>query len=239
MKTKNFFFLLFVCILPQGIQGQHTYDNIYINRTLQDFASEMRFVGASGDPHGIGGSNAKIEGSEYLDENFVNGEIFTMNSEHFSDIPMRYNSYYDNIEVKLPDGQIYGLTDPKLIFQVRMNKDFMIHTRYVSTFGEKDGFLFVLHEGKCSLYRRNYKIFKEKVPSNGLISEVPAKIVDKPKEYYIRLKDNLPTVIITKKDLLLFLHDHSAELEEFFKKERVKLNTDEDMIRVVTFYNSL
>jgi hypothetical protein len=214
-------------------------DDLAINRSLQDFASKMRFSNYNTGTGNSSAGRASIEGSEYFDENFVKGDLFTQNSERFSGIPMRYNAYDDNIEVKLPDSLIYNLSDPGLIFQVKLNKDIMIYTHYLSPFGERGGFLFVLYDGNCSLYRRNYKVFREKVPSNGIINEVPAKIADKPKEYYVRIKDKLPSIILSKKDLLLLLNDHADKVQDFFKKEKVKWNNEGDLIKVINFYDSL
>jgi hypothetical protein len=236
MKRIFPLFFLGVVSLSNPAKAQ---DKLVINRSLQDFASKMRFVSNSPGSGNSSFQNNSIEGSEYLNENFVKGDLLTQNSESFTDIPMRYNAYSDNMEVKLPDSMIYCLSDPGLIFQVKMRKDVMIYTHYVSPMGERDGFLFVLYEGKCSLYRRNYKVFNEKIPSNGILNEVPAKIADKPKEYYIRLNDTPPVIILSKKDLLLVLRDHSDELEKYLKKEKIRLNQEEDLIKVITYYDSL
>jgi hypothetical protein len=229
-------FLILVLLISNPVKGQ---DVLAINRSLQDFTSKMRFISSNTGPGSLSAGNASIEGSEYFDEEFVKGDMLTQNSELFSGIPMRYNAYFENMEIRLPDSMVYTMSDPGLIFQVRLKKDVMIFTHYISPLGEKDGFLYVLYEGKCSLYRRNYKVFREKIPSNGILSEVPAKLVDKPKEYYIRSKDKTPTVILSKKDLLLILNDHPSEVEDFLKKEKVKLNKDEDLIKLLTYYDSL
>jgi hypothetical protein len=236
MKRNLSLFFTWTFFLTAPVMGQ---DDLAINRSLQDFASRMRFSNNNAGIGNASASNSSVEGSEYLDNNFVKGDLITQNSELFSGIPMRYNAYYENFEVKLPDSMIYSLSDPGLIFQVRFQKETMIYTRYVSPLGEREGFLFVLYEGKCALYRRNYKVFKERIPSNGILNEVPAKLVDKPKEFYIRTKEGPPAVIPSKKELLFFLGDHSDEMEKYIKKEKTKLNNGEDLIRLLTYYDSL
>jgi len=45
---------------------------------------------------------------------------------------------------------------------------------------------------KNLLYRRDYKVFMEGKPSNGIVNEIPAKIVERPQEYYIDTGNGLP-----------------------------------------------
>lgn len=235
MNTKTLLLFWLTFLMPFIVIGQNAFDNDYINRSLQDFASKMQLYGT---PAGTPGYS-KVEGSEFMDDNFEKGDIFTVNSEHFSEIPMRYNAYYDNVEVQLPNGTIYKISDPKLIFQIRIKENYMVYTSFMSPDGEKEGYLSLLYEGKSALYRRNSKIFRERVPSNGILNEVPAKIVDVPKEYYVRSKEKNPRFINSKKDLLLLYPDHSSQLETFFKKEKLKTNNDEDLIKAVTYCDSL
>ena len=232
--------LSFLFILPLMVTfpllGQ---DATVINRTLQDFVSKMRFGGNEQVRDNTGRNNSTVEGSEYLDDKFVEGDLITQNSERYSGVPIRYNAYNDNIEVKLPDGKIYLVADKQIISQVKFNDNILIYTKYLSTQGEKRGFLFVLYAGECLLYRRNWKEFKAGIPSNGIVSEIPSRIVDKPEEFYIRIKEKLPMIINSKKDLLWLLQDHSAEIEDFLKKENVKINDDHDLIKVLSYYDSL
>jgi hypothetical protein len=231
MTGKIRFLFLMVYITSHTIFGQ---DKIIINRSLEDFASEMRFVGST-----PGRSYTKFEGSEYLDENFVNGQILTLNAECFKDIPMRYNAFIDNIEVRLHNGNMYDLTDPAQIFQILLNKNVLVYTDYLSTDEIRKGFLFLLYDGDSKLYRRNYKTYKEGTPSNGIIPEIPSKIVDKPKEYYIKIGNEIPRIFNSKKDLLDIMNSHASEMDDFLKRERTKLNQDDDLIKVLTYFDSL
>jgi hypothetical protein len=236
MNIKQLFFSLVVTSLIGASYGQEVGTNY---KTLKDFESELRFGNSRAVQFSIGESSSVTEGSEYLEENFVNGEILTSQSEHFTDIPMRYNAYKDEIEVKLQDSIIYGLTDPSKILQILLKNRVLIHKDFYSESGKNSGYLFVLYQGNSSLCCRNTKIFKERIPSNGITPETPARILDKPKEYYIQLKDELPRIFSSKKDLLELLKSHSSEMEDFLKKGKVKLNKDEDLIKVLTYYDSL
>jgi hypothetical protein len=225
------FLFVMVYITSHASFGQ---DKIIINRSLEDFASEMRFVGNT-----PGRSYTKFEGSEYLDENFVNGQILTLNAECFKDIPMRYNAFTDNIEVRLPNGNVSELIDPAQIFQILLNKNVLVYTDYLSTDEKRKGFLFLLYDESSKLYRRNYKTYKEGTPSNGIIPEIPSKIVDKPNEYYIKRHSDISRLCNSRKDLLDIMNNHSSEIDDFLKREKIKVNREEDLIKVLTYFDSL
>ncbi len=231
VQRSGFLLVIALCIFDTT-QGQ---DDLYINRTLQDFASGMRFVGTEAGRK----VRSDIEGSEYLNENFLDGEILTMNSEHFKDIPMRYNAFLDNVEVRLPNGTICNLIDPDKIFQILLNKQVLVYTDYVSPEGKKSGFLFVLYDGASKLYRRYYKIFNEGRATNGITPEIPPKIADKPMEYYIKAKDGAIHICNSKKDLLSVMNNGTSEIENYLKKEKIRLNREDDLIKVVSYYDSL
>ena len=232
MDQRTGLLLVIALCIFDTLQGQ---DDLYINRTLQDFASGMRFVGTEAGRK----VRSDVEGSEYLDENFLNGEILTMNSEHFKDIPMRYNVYLDNVEVRLPNGTICNLSEPDKIFQILVNKQVIVYTEYLSPEGKKSGFLFVLYDGASKLYRRYYKTFNEGRPTNGITPEIPPKIADKPLEYYIRAKDGTTSFCNSKKDLLSVMSNAISEIEDYLKKEKLRLNREDDLIKVVSYYDTL
>src|SRR3989339_2266629 len=101
MKGTGILLLHLVFLIPYTVNGQGVD---FINRTLQDFAAELRFVGSSTSNNITDGVKETIEGSEYLNDIFIKGEIFTRSSERFSGIPMHYNALEVEIEVQMPDG---------------------------------------------------------------------------------------------------------------------------------------
>jgi hypothetical protein len=232
MHVKKFSLYLAGIFLIQSVYCQNI-DNI--NRTLQDFSSEIHFRNS-----GKSESHANIDGSEYLDENFVNGEIVTPQSEHYLGIPMRYNILQDKMEVKLTDGNIYDLSDHTKILKVLLKDKTAIYTEYDAGKMKKSGYLFILYQGKSTLYFRYLKEFVKAVEeTNGIVPAVPAKIVDKSGQYYVKLADGIPQIVDSKKDFLILLNNHAKEMEDLLKKEKLKTNNEEDLIKAITYYDSL
>lgn len=187
----------------------------------------------------IGRTNSTVEGSEYLNEKFEKGEIFTSDSECFSGIPMRYNAYHGEIEVLMPDSTIWSLTNRSDIIKINLNSSVLVHTRFISAEGEKSGYLSLVYSGKNLLYRRDYKVFMEGVPSNGIINEIPSKIVDRPKEFYIQTDAGKPKIFKTSKDLSELLGNKSQEINLFIKKEKINMKKEADLIKLITYYDKI
>ena len=97
------------------------------------------------------------------------------------------------------------------------------------------GFLTLLYDGTYRLYQRNYKVFKEGVPSNGIVPETPAAIVDKPAQFLLGSENNLPVVIQGKKDLLQFSGENKALLEAYLKKEKPDIRSREGLTAVCRY----
>jgi hypothetical protein len=230
-RITSIIFMLFV--LFDFYLHSQKYD--YINRPLRDFQENYRFVNQGNNA----GLNSKIDGTPYYNEKPVNGEIYTQESERFSEVPMWYNAYSDEIEFKMPDGAICVFNDPKQIFQIKLGNEILVYTEYISGNMVRNGYLFALYQGKSTLYQRRYKVLNPKVPSNGIINEIPAKFADKPWEYYLKPEKEKPQLLKSKKDLIKLLGDHTSEIEKYIKDANVSMNNADDLIKVLTYYDSL
>lgn len=245
MYKANLILIHLLLLITFSLQGQVNA----ISQSFADFTRDVLNNGGSLDVVYGGGSRHNnlikstsgktVEGSEYLNDNFSEGEIFTRTSKRFSGIPMRYNVYLDEIEVQMPENKIYKITNTGQILNIQLNKAILIFSHFVTEEGIKSGFLFELYNSKSGLYRRTNKILKERAPSNGIIPEVPARIADQPRQYYLKLKDSLPQLLKTRKGLLQMLGDHLPEMNVFLKKGKVKMNDEADLISVITYYDSL
>jgi len=56
------------------------------------------------------------------------------------------------------------------------------------------------------------------------------------KRNYFLIKDKKPTLLKLKKKSLLSLLGYKSELERFMKKEKIRLSTEADLIKLFTFY---
>ncbi len=236
MRSRTFFTFMLLVIFPFIISGQ---DNLYFNRSLQEFASKMQI--SSGNPgyRVIDHKNSQVEGSEYFNEEFMEGDIFTSDKERFTGVPMRFNAYHGEVEVMMPDKTIWTLTNTGGIVKIILNSSTLVHRRFITDSGEASGFLVLVYNGKNVLYRRDYKVFLEGKPSNGIVNEIPSKIVSRPAEYYIDTGNGLPRFFKTSRDIAEIVGTHSQEINSFTKKEKINFKKEEDLVKLLFYIDSL
>ena len=236
MKGIVLLWVSFLLLIPNVINGQ---DHLYINRTLQDFAAKMEFSGSGLINQRAEVIHTTIVGSEYLNDKFEEGEIFTTDNVRFTGIPMRFNAYHSEVEVLMPEDKIYILTNTDKIVKISLDSSDLVFTRFISMDGERSGYLSLIYNGMSTLYRRDYKVFKEGTPSNGIINEIPPRIIDRPKEYYVRTDAGLPRFFKTSKDLSELLSVHYSKINSFLRKEGINVKKEADLIKALTYFDSL
>ena len=226
----------FLILVPCVIYGQ---DNLYFNRSLQDFASKMQLSDGAPGYKITEGRITDVEGTEYLNESFKKGEIYTSENDRFTGIPMRYNAYRGEIEVRMPDSIVWSLTRNGGILKVNLNEMVLVYRNFLSNDGEKSGYLSLIYKGKNLLFRRDYKVFMPGKQSDGIVNEIPPKIVDRPKEFYIQTDAGKPKYFKTSSDLSEILGNHSQEMKSFIKKEKINIKKEADLIKLITYYDKI
>jgi hypothetical protein len=207
-------------------------------KNLMDLSSDLKFVG-SGTGIASGTAETRIKGSPYTDTTFYKGLLYVKSGEIYSGIPMRYNAFSDDVEVRLADGGIHLLSNKGQIEKAEFNQKEMVYAMYSESGKEETGFFTLLYKGNYCLYERTYKIFREGTPSNGIVPETPPAIVDKPVQYFLSVGAGLPELIQGKKDLFTVSGTHRAALEAFLKKEKPDLRSPEGLTAVIRYLDSL
>ncbi|MCG2794006.1 MAG: hypothetical protein L6262_10725 [Weeksellaceae bacterium] len=176
-----------------------------------------------------------IQGSPYYDDNFVPAKL----GENSGTISIRYSPFLDSIEIL--DGQtgnVYVIPKeqqyPKFTFETTKEKLILVNTN-----NEYSGYFFELVGGKNRLLRKNItKFVDETPPPNTLVPGIPAKFEAQKPIYFIKTEDNF--IKITKKadDLINALQEDKKEaVKDFIKTNKIKLNDEMDLIKLVTFLN--
>ncbi len=191
-----------------------------------------------GDSRGLLTEN-DIEGSPYLEDDFINGSVYTTSKTQYVDVPLRYNIYNDQLEFKSEDNTVQALAAPESIEKVEFGKYKMVYVPYSVTKKIRRGFFIVLEEGKASLYEKPNVIFKQPTEPGAYKEAEPARFVKSADEYYIRVGNSQAKLAGNKKDLIEIFPDHQKQIETFIKKHNVKSNKPETLKELVQYYNSL
>ena len=190
------------------------------------------------------GLSPKIDavGSPYINENFTAVKIKGYDDKIYSG---RYNAYNGEMEIKLYEGKIIALdvysSDYEVVF-IGENKTYNT-VAYNSESGIlKKGFLVSVYSNeKVQLLKEEKIKFIEKIEATSSYQkDKPAKFRRQGDDYYIKLGTNdaqyLPS---KKKDLAKAFPSKSKEISSFIKKNKLKLNKEEDLIKVAEYLGTI
>lgn len=179
-----------------------------------------------------------IEGSPYLEDEFIKGTLYTTSNTKYVDVPLRYNIYNDNIEFDTGDG-IQALAAPEIVDRVEFGNYTIVYVPYSITKKIRRGFFIVDEGGKASLLIKPDVAFVEATEPGAYKQAEPAKFDKKADDYYIKVGLSEAKIISNKNDLTDAFPDHNKEIESFIKANKIKHRKPEDLKQVVQYYNSL
>lgn len=184
-------------------------------------------------------SETDIKGSPYLNNEFVNGTIFTTTKLKYVDVPLRYNIFNDELEFKNDNNQIRALATPEIVETVEFGDYKMVYIPYSNVKKIRNGFFLIEEKGNASLYSRLEVIFKKAEDPGAYVDARPPEFIKKPDSYYIRVGTAEAKKVGKKNDLPEIFPDHQNEISAFIKKNKIKTNRPEKLKELVRFYNSL
>lgn len=180
-----------------------------------------------------------IDGSPYLNDEFISGSVYTVQKIQYNEIPLRYNIYNNNIEFKTASDEIQELTNPEIIEKVVMGDIQMVYSPYLMANKNNNGFFIVLEEGKVSLLAKPEIQFVPATQPAGYKDAEPPKFIKKSDEYYLRIGTGQAILISNKKDMIAAFPDNQDKIENFVSKNKTKTNKPESLKELVKYYNSL
>ena len=232
---KHFFLALLFILGFVGISVAQYQLNYEIKSTM-DFYQANKFIGGERKNEL---TEADIKGSPYLNDEFVNGSIFTVQMIKYDSIPLRFNIFNDELQFKTPTGEVMALSAPEIVEKAVFGNFLMVYSPYSQTNKIKKGFFLILEQGKASLYAKPGILFQEPTEPAAYKDAEPAKFVRKADEYYIRIGTEQAILISNKKDLIAAFPDNQDKIESFISKNKIKTNKPESLKEVVKYYNSL
>lgn len=189
----------------------------------------------------LGGINsglpANVQGSPYANEEFVIGKVFVNDDQPYTGL-LRYNAYQDGIEMQTEKGIITLLKRDYLKAQIS-GKLYLIEN-YKANGAIRKTYFVELNQGNARLlFKQRKKFIEERLATSSYSKDQPAKFEDQT-SYYIITEGNAATEVRLKgKEIVGALPDHKKELNAFIKSNKLKLKTEEEVIQVLNYYNSL
>ncbi len=177
-----------------------------------------------------------IKGSPYIYSEWQTGKIISVDADVIEGVPLNFNGETNGFEIK--KGNRYIELDPQWYIRVIIDgktpeEDVVFQKNFLPPL--KNKFTRQVFKGKDITIVEDFTAKIETTTINNVgKNEVIKKFYSKTKYYLI--KDRKPTLFKLKKKVLLPLLGHEKELEQFLKKEKIKLNKEKDLIRLLTFY---
>jgi hypothetical protein len=177
---------------------------------------------------------SKIEGSPYLNEEFVRGNVTTLDSIQYRNVPLRYNIYNDEIEFMVDDENYLAIAEPTSMAQISIKEAVFIYLKK----DLKYGYYQLLEDGKIKLLLRYNVRFRQANYSNGINQARPPKFNRGVNTHYIQLGYNEPQLIKKKKDIDRIFGKESVAIKELIKKEHIDIHNEKDLHKFVKLLNS-
>jgi hypothetical protein len=186
-------------------------------------------------------NEANVSGSKYFNNSFLLGKVFVNNNASKELFAVRYNAYFDLIEVK-KENTIEALIKAINISCYIAGKLY-VYLKYLPNKSDtgKLGYLKVIHVGeKITLLKQELVKYKEAKPAKtSLTSSIPAKFI-KYENYFYLTKNKDIALALTKKSIIeAFNITNKSELKSFLKKEKIDIKKESDLIKLFSYYDTL
>jgi hypothetical protein len=233
MKTKTKILFVILNLVAVTLFAQEPT----ITKTWNEF-QQLEHTRPEGNKRFL--TEADITGSPYLSKEYQLGYVLTGKNVRYTDVPLRYNIYTDEIEFKNADGQALAIDFPGNIKEVKIGHDLFIYHLYQADKKLlKAGYFRLLNRGKAQGLVKYRMIFKEAEPAAAYKDPQPPKFERKPPVFYVSLNKKPAVPIKNLKGLLSVLKDHKKEIESFVRKQKIKVRREGDLKRLLAYYNSL
>lgn len=176
-----------------------------------------------------------VKGSPYLFDDWRKGKIISVDADVIDGLLLNFNGETNGFEIKKDDRFIE--LDPKWYIRVVVEGDEDEEIVFQRNFNPPLTNIFtrqIFKGKKITVVESFTSKIETKVINNVGKNEELKKFYSKTQYYLIR--DKKPSSFKLKKKSLLSLLGHKAELEQFLKKEKVKLNNEDSLVKLLKFY---
>ncbi|MBE0649999.1 MAG: hypothetical protein IH595_04065 [Bacteroidales bacterium] len=233
MKKLKFICILFIGFLPLALFGQGISENM----AKDDF---WRIQQRDNGTTSIKIPYSKIQGSPYLNTQFGTGQIFTKEQTLYGSYPLRYNVFTGNFEFRKSNSEVFELNAPGMVGKIDLDDTTFVYAPYLDKQVTSNGFFQLLNSGTKAQGLIRYSIeFLKATPPGAYQDAQPARFSSVQKDYYVRFGQEPAVLIYKNSDFLKALPDKKSEITKFIKKEKIHASREDDLIKLLNYYNSL
>jgi len=201
-----------------------------------------------GDVNNYGGVNTLSTFNDYDYSNvkgtpFINDKYLPLKISDFKDdlLSGRYNAHRDYFEIKINNNIKSLLPNEKAL-----NREVFLNKKVYKAFKHSDGeigfFLIAFNGDKTTLMVKERIVLNEAIePKTGYDKFKPANFERKKDIFFISFTKNNSAIELpkNKNKFIVLFENNSAEIKNYIKKNKLKINNMEDIKRILKHYESL
>jgi len=181
-----------------------------------------------------------IKDEAYLNANFLVGNIYQDDKLLKNNVPMRYNAYADEIEIKNHVAEEnYGalIKDPSIY--VKINQDIYVFIPYEDS-NEKGGYFNILADGKAyDLYKKTTAVFLKPEKAQTSYQRDTPPSFDKTAKYYLVKEGTFYELPSSNAKLLNMMDSKKNEVKAYIKENNLDLEKEIELVKAITYFDSL
>ncbi|QGY45160.1 hypothetical protein GM418_16220 [Maribellus comscasis] len=188
-------------------------------------------------------SNVPVNGNPYFEQDFLPGILELNDGSKSDEMPIRYNIASDAFEV-IQSSDTLSLNQPYKLKQIIYDDRVFIFDPELRAKAERkyNGFFELKVKGELSLYiKRNKDLLLDSFTSNyqGGSGTKEYYYVDKV-SYVGKFNDGSGFLIKSKKEFLDRVDgQEKSDIKSFIKKNKIKFKSEEDIVKLVEYVNSI
>ncbi len=195
-------------------------------------------IGGQVNKHSLSsGRSAEISGSPYLNESFENSNIFYDEKYRITKVPIRYNIYADQIEYK-SSNIILSFANPEKIDSIVSESEVFIYLQK-NEHHKVRGFAKLWNDVYPAVLTKMKVEFFNKEKAQAFAEARPARFERAMDRHYLIVSEDEIAIISSVKKLIKSLGNHTTELSDFAKKEKVSANDPEELAILLDYYHGL
>ncbi len=230
MRLLFFFQVFFFCTLL--VFGQ-SYNNLG-TKSLRDFNAKLR-ANEIGQKKYI--SESEIEGSPYIQKEFISGKIIKRDGNEYKEILLRYNVYNNAMEFK-QNGTILEIADPQTIDRILLNDKIFVYSKYSAFRKFKASYFQLLNEQKYQLLKKYNVLLKGSDASTGFENQHQKMKFEKmPPTYYFRYRNGTAHQISSQKELIKILQPIPEEITKYIQNNLTNPKDEAQLIDILDHIN--
>lgn len=212
---------------------QASYRPSYSNTlSINSLGGDHAVFGVKSENSGRSLKYDEVAGSPYYSAEFHSAKV----AENFDKVPVRYNSYKDEIEFQ-KEGKPWVLPKEEQYSRIEVSspKNTLV---LLQTNDELSGYFFEITSGQNKLYKKVKTKFNDAVPAaNSYATDKAAFFKTLDPVYYIKTEKGFIKKPKKLKDILELYPAKKESFETFVKSNNIKFNKEEDLIKLVNFMN--